>query len=175
MSSVTSTTHYFNRTRYGKIPLTSFNYGAWGDTIFHVLRAVDADNISLAKKNQRQSVLVTGAVGSVPLRSLAPSPCLAPRNPTIPQSLQTPRKLWETLQARLDPAIASQVHRSTSPKGRETNAYFARLHEHYHQLAVTAEAISGEEIRTNTPRHRNNPKQQPEYPCDRQLPRRSKK
>ena len=52
-SSETSTTPAFNKTQYGNIPLLTYiNYEAWKDTMFHVLLAVDADDIITGEEEE---------------------------------------------------------------------------------------------------------------------------
>ena len=81
MSSETPTSTYsFNKTEYGNILLLTYlNYEAWKDTMFHVLRALDADNIITGEEEEPMPIdLYYKDYKSVPLKLLASSPSLAP-------------------------------------------------------------------------------------------------
>ena len=160
MSSETSTPHAFkfNETEYGNMPLLTYlNYEAWKDTMFHVLRAFNADNIITCEEPMPIDLNYTDykkqASKAASIVSLSCSPEIRP----YLKGLQTSREILETLQARLDSAVTligrtgiPRKFRAARPRRDEqTNAYFARLCEHRHQLAGTAEAISGEELRTH--------------------------
>ena len=160
MSSESSTPHAFNKTEYGNIPLLTYlNYEAWKDTMFHVLRALDADNIITGEEEEPIPIDLDykdykkRASKAASIISLSCSPEIRP----YLKGLQTPREMWETLQARLDSAVTLigrtgilRKFRAARPqKDEKINGYFARLCEHRHQLAGTTEAISDEELRTH--------------------------
>ena len=106
-SSEASSTPAFNKTQYGNIPLLTYiNYEAWKDTMFHVLRAVDADNIITGEEEEPAPIDLDyrdykkRASKAASIISLSCSPEIRP----YLKGLQTPREMWETLQARLDTA-----------------------------------------------------------------------
>ena len=125
--------------------------------MFHVFRAVDADYIITSEEHAPIDLdyrdYKKRASKAASIISLSYSCEIRP----YLKSLQTPREMREALQARLDSTVtpidrtgALRKFRAARPqKDEKINAYFARLREHCHQLAGTAEAISDEELRTH--------------------------
>ena len=109
MSSESSTSiHAFNRTEYGNIPLLTYlNYEAWKGIKFHVLRALDADNIIAGEEEEPMPIDLDykdykkRASKAASIISLSFSPEIRP----YLKGLQTPREMWETLQTQLDSAV----------------------------------------------------------------------
>ena len=106
MSSSEASTTAFKKTQYGNIPLLIYiNYEVWKDTMFHVLRVVDADNIITGEEEPAPIVLdyrdyKKHASKAASIISLSCSPKIRPDL----NGLQTPREIWEALQERLDSA-----------------------------------------------------------------------
>ena len=105
-SSEASSTTAFKTTQYGNNSLLIYiNYEVWKDTMFHVLRVVDADNIITGEEEPAPIDVdhrdyKRRASKAASIISLSCSPEIRP----YLNGLQTTREIWEALQERLDSA-----------------------------------------------------------------------